>query len=210
MRKYQMTPMEKREEIVLVCLSGDNSYEELGKFYNVDPKKISVWVNRYRKSKKIVSLHADTKPLEEMARKKKEEKSPEVLSLEARILELELQDLALNTLIDVAEKNGIDIRKNWGPSRQAFYMKKTDEAEHLAREIRILDAVCEIRENDSGIGGVKLWLMLCVMFNTGWMPGRDKFMNLLRQHGLMQKPRKSRSTTNSNHRYHKRKNLVLY
>jgi len=50
--------------------------------------------------------------------------------------------------------------------------------------------------------------MLCVMFNTGWMPGRDKFMNLLRQHGLMQKPRKSHSTTNSNHRYHKWKNLI--
>ena len=114
MRKYQMTPMEKREEIVLVYLSGDNSYEELGKFYNVDPKKISVWVNRYRKSKKIVSLHADTKPLEEMARKKKEEKSPEVLLLEARIRELELQNLALNTLIDVAERNGIEIRKKSG------------------------------------------------------------------------------------------------
>jgi len=63
----------------------------------------------------------------------------------------------------------------------------------LAREIRILDAVREIREIDPGIGGVKLWLMLGVMFNTGWMPGRDKFMNLLRRHKLMQKPRKSRS-----------------
>ncbi len=95
-----------------------------------------------------------------------------------------------------------------GHSRQAFYKKKTDEADHLAREIRILDAVREIREIDPGIGGVKLWLMLSEMFNTGWMPGRDKFMNLLRRHGLMQKPRKSRSTTNSNHRYHKWKNLI--
>ena len=49
-----------------------------------------------------------------MARKKKEEKSPEVLQLEARIRELELQNLALNTLIDVAEKNGIEIRKKSG------------------------------------------------------------------------------------------------
>ena len=78
----------------------------------------------------------------------------------------------------------------------------------MAREIRILDAVHEIREIDPGIGGVKLWLMLGVMFNTGWMPGRDKFMKLLRRHELMQKPRKSRSTTNSNHRYHKWKNLI--
>ncbi len=95
-----------------------------------------------------------------------------------------------------------------GHSRQAFYKKKTDEAEQLAREVRILDAVREIREIDPGIGGVKLWLMLCVMFNTGWMPGRDKFMNLLHRHKLMQKPRKSRSTTNSNHRFHKWKNLI--
>jgi putative transposase len=78
----------------------------------------------------------------------------------------------------------------------------------LAREIHILDAVQEIRGFDPGIGGVKLWKMLCVMFNTGWMPGRDAFLNLLRRHHLMQKPRRSRSTTNSNHRYHKWKNLV--
>ena len=95
-----------------------------------------------------------------------------------------------------------------GRSRQAFYKKKTDEAEKLAREIQILDAVHEIREQDPGIGGVKLWLMLCELFNTGWMPGRDSFLNLLRRHGLMQKPRRSRSTTNSNHRFHKWKNLI--
>ena len=95
-----------------------------------------------------------------------------------------------------------------GRSRQAYYKKKTDEAEKLAREVRIVDAVREIRGMDPGIGGVKLWLMLCVMFNTGWMPGRDAFLNLLRRHRLMQKPRRSRSTTNSNHRFHKWKNLI--
>ena len=112
LRKF--TPKEKRDEIVAAYLGGENSYEELGKYYNVDPKIIMVWVSRYRKSKKVVSLQADTKPLEDMARKKKEEKSPEVLLLEARIRELELQNLALNTLIDVAERNGIEIRKKSG------------------------------------------------------------------------------------------------
>jgi len=68
--------------------------------------------------------------------------------------------------------------------------------------------VHEIRGFDPGIGGVKLWTMLCAMFNTDWMPGRDAFLNLLRRHGLMQKPRRSRSTTNSNHRYRKWKNLI--
>ena len=109
-----MTPKEKKAEIISTYLTGDNSYEELGKYYNVDPGTIAVWVSRYRKSKKVVSLQAETKPLEDMARKKKEEKSPEVLLLEARIRELELQNLALNTLIDVAERNGIEIRKKSG------------------------------------------------------------------------------------------------
>jgi len=73
------------------------------------------WVCRYRKSKKVVSLHPNPESLEDMARKKKEaEKSTEVLQLEARIRELELQNLALDTLIDVAERNGIEIRKKSG------------------------------------------------------------------------------------------------
>ena len=66
----------------------------------------------------------------------------------------------------------------------------------------------EIREVDPGIGGVKLWLMVSTMFNCGWMPGRDAFLDMLRRHHLMQKPRRSRITTNSNHRYHKWRNLV--
>ena len=108
------TPKEKRDEVVLMYLSGDKSVEELGDYYNVPPKTITQWVHRYRKSKNVVSLHSDTKPVEDMARKKKEEKSAEVLQLEARICELELQNLALNTLIDVAERNGIAIRKKSG------------------------------------------------------------------------------------------------
>ena len=108
------TPKTKREEIVAAYLSGENSYEELGDYYNVSPNTITQWVHRYRKSKKAVSLQSDSQPVEDMARKKKDEKSPEVLQLEARIRELELQNLALNTLIDVAERNGIDIRKKSG------------------------------------------------------------------------------------------------
>ena len=115
MRKLRRwTPKEKRDEIVSMYLSGDNSVEELGEYYKVNPSTIRTWIKRYRQSKNVVSLQADTKPLEDMARKKKEEKSPEVLALEARVRELELQNLALNTLIDVAERNGIEIRKKSG------------------------------------------------------------------------------------------------
>ena len=60
---------------------------------------------RYRYSKNVVSLQGESHPVEDMARKKKDaEKSADVLALEARLRELELQNLALNMLIDVAEK----------------------------------------------------------------------------------------------------------
>ena len=113
LKKY--TSKETRDEIVSMYLSGANSYEELGEYYKVEPSTIRTWVCRYRKSKKDVSLQANTKPQEDMSRKKREaEKTAEVLQLEARIRELELQNLALNTLIDVAERNGVEIRKKSG------------------------------------------------------------------------------------------------
>lgn len=115
MRKFRnWTPKEKRNEIVLMYLTGDNSVEELGDYYNVNPSTIRTWIKRYRESKKVVSLQADSNIVEDMTRKKKEEKTPDVFALEARIRELELQNLALNTLIDVAERNGIEIRKKSG------------------------------------------------------------------------------------------------
>ena len=115
MRKmYQRTPKEKRDEIVAAYLTGENSYEELGKYYGVAPQLITVWVSRYRKGKNVVSLQPESKPIVEMSRKKKEEQSPEIAMLQARIRELEMQNLALNTLIDVAERNGIEIRKKSG------------------------------------------------------------------------------------------------
>ena len=115
-RFYQRTPKEKKLEIISAYLSGENSCDDLSKYYGVSANTIRVWVSRFRKSgKDVVSLQADSQAVEEMSRKKKEpEKSPEVQQLEARIRELELQNLALNTLIDLAERNGIEIRKKSG------------------------------------------------------------------------------------------------
>ena len=79
----------------------------------------------------------------------------------------------------------------------------------LKRERVLMETVREIRKEDPGIGGYKLWVMLCSLFGSEFMPGRDSFYMLLRRHQLMlPPPRKVRHTTNSNHRYHKWKNLV--
>lgn len=61
---------------------------------------------------------------------------------------------------------------------------------------------------DSGIGCLKLWLMVKGMFQEGWVPGRDTFYKILRRNGLMLKRPKPRHTTNSNHRFKKYKNLI--
>lgn len=50
--------------------------------------------------------------------------------------------------------------------------------------------------------------MLCSLLGSDFMPGRDSFYRLLRRHHLMLPAAKVRHTTNSNHRYHKWKNLV--
>ena len=78
----------------------------------------------------------------------------------------------------------------------------------MLRVGRVIDAVRQIREMDPGIGYLKLWLMTKRMFQRDWVPGRDAFLGLLRDSRLMQSRPKPRHTTNSNHRYHKYKNLI--
>lgn len=74
--------------------------------------------------------------------------------------------------------------------------------------MHIVDAVKQIRQMDPGIGYYKLWLMSKRMFLCDWVPGRDAFLQLLRDFQLTQKRPKPRHTTNSNHRYHRYKNLI--
>ena len=96
----------------------------------------------------------------------------------------------------------------FGHCRQAFYQSKADIETELEHEKNVVAAVREIRDEDPGIGCYKLWLMLIAMFGRDFVPGRDRFFVLLRRKGLMLPRPKSRHTTNSNHRYHKWKNLI--
>ena len=72
----------------------------------------------------------------------------------------------------------------------------------------MLETVACIRSEDPGIGCRKLWLMLRSLYGGDAVPGRDSFFRLLRRRGLVLPRPKPRRTTNSNHRYHKWKNLV--
>jgi transposase InsO family protein len=96
----------------------------------------------------------------------------------------------------------------FGHTKQAYYKNKRHEAEQVRRLMRIIDAVTEIRKMDPGIGYYKLWLMVKGMFQDDWVPGRDAFRGIMRQFRLMLPRPKPRHTTNSNHRYHKYRNLI--
>jgi transposase InsO family protein len=96
----------------------------------------------------------------------------------------------------------------FGHCRQAFYQSKADIEQEVEQEKKVVEAVKEIREEDPGIGGYKLWLMLVSMFGRDFVPGRDRFFVILRRRGLMLPKPKPRHTTNSNHRYYKWKNLI--
>lgn len=50
--------------------------------------------------------------------------------------------------------------------------------------------------------------MLTGLLGAESTPGRDSFYAVLRRNRLMLPPRKTRCTTNSNHRFHKWKNLI--
>lgn len=113
--------------------------------------------------------------------------------------------------MELVEQRNVKVAKAcrlFGHCRQAFYQSKADIEAEVSRDKVILDNVREIREEDPGIGGYKLWLMLTELYGRELIPGRDSFFTLLRRHQLMLPPRKARHTTNSNHRYHKWKNLV--
>lgn len=96
----------------------------------------------------------------------------------------------------------------FGPCRQAFYQSKADIEKEVERERKIFNAVADIRNEDPRVGGYKLWLMLISMFGRECVPGRDRFFVVMRRKGLMLPKPKPRHTTNSNHRYHKWKNLI--
>ena len=49
-KKYQTTPKEKREEILVAYLTGENSVEELANYYKVNANTLRGWIKRYRHS----------------------------------------------------------------------------------------------------------------------------------------------------------------
>ena len=74
-------------------------------------------------------------------------------------------------------------------------------------ERKIVEQVRQLRAEAPGIGAYKMFIILKDIFGEA-MPGRDGFYGIINRNGLMLRPCRRRHTTNSNHNYHKYKNLA--
>ena len=95
-------------------------------------------------------------------------------------------------------------------SKQAYYKwDETKEMQCSANELFAIEFVRDVRLNDPGIGGRKLWHMYSQEF-PGWCRlGRDRFEALIAANGLKvrKKPRHTR-TTDSGHSFPLYPNMV--
>jgi putative transposase len=103
-----------------------------------------------------------------------------------------------------------DICGLFGNSRQAWYDNQKRHAALDMQEVFILTLAKELRQEHKRMGSEKLHHLLTpAMKEHGIKYGRDKFYNLLGEHGLLVRRRKYRpATTNSNHFYRKYPNKV--
>ena len=99
----------------------------------------------------------------------------------------------------------------FGYSRQSYYKRSDNEFAADAVEPLIVERARSYRKDNPGLGCSKLYLIIRRMFeDTGCMPGRDAFIEILRKNGLMVHVRRRRHyrTTDSNHHYRKYPNLI--
>lgn len=103
-----------------------------------------------------------------------------------------------------------EICKMFYLSRQAFYQYRKFVTDERFQEEIIIQMVREHRAKMPRLGGRKLYYLLKVdLEQLPYIPGRDKFFDLLRKNGLLVKPTKQYTvTTQSHHRFRIYTNLT--
>ncbi len=98
----------------------------------------------------------------------------------------------------------------FGNSRQAWYDNKKRQSGLQMQEVFILKQAKILRHEHKRMGAEKLLFLLAPTLQEHNIKyGRDKFFNLLREHGLLVRRRKrGPTTTNFNHFYRKYPNLI--
>lgn len=89
---------------------------------------ISTWKRRLYNSKKSSTFAGENKRSRVMEDAERQQLLAQITGLQRQLEKSEMEKLALNTLIDIAEEQGIQIRKNLGPSS-----RETMQAARLVR-----------------------------------------------------------------------------
>jgi len=95
-------------------------------------------------------------------------------------------------------------------SRQGYYKARAQKEKTEDEQHKLIDKVLKLRSQMPMLGGRKLYVLLKQEIESLSKPiGRDKLFKLLRNNGLLIKPKKYRPrTTESRHRFKKYDNLI--
>ena len=123
-RNHFVLSEEEREFIVVDYLHSGNTIAEAAKKHGVSDRALRVWLKKHRENhrrvQKALFLQEKTKepnPAEMKPQSIEEENlalKKELEQIKRALAMSELKNEALNTMIDLAEKQGIKIRKNSG------------------------------------------------------------------------------------------------
>ena len=112
--KYKITKAD-RMRIVHEYETSDLSYDELARKHGLPcGNTIATWRRRLHNSEKSRIFAGDLKPRRVMQDAERQKLESQIADLKQRLHKAEMQNLALNTLIDVAEEQGLAIRKKCG------------------------------------------------------------------------------------------------
>lgn len=133
-RTHHVFSEEEREQVVRFYLNSGESAREVAKRYGISSRALERWLQIHRQGvrrvekalflqeKKQEQKPAEMKPQtpeEELVylRKELDKAHQELTEAKRALATSELRNEALNTLIDIAERQGIKIRKNSGAKR---------------------------------------------------------------------------------------------
>ena len=107
--------LEERKKIVNEYETSELSASEIAYRYGLSsPSVLFMWRSRLRESEKVITFATENKIKVSMQDSERKAYERRIVELEKRLRKAEMQNMALNTMIDIAEEQGLPIRKKSG------------------------------------------------------------------------------------------------
>lgn len=107
--------LEERKKIVNEYETSELSASEIAYKYGLSsPSVLFMWRSRLRESEKVITFATENKIKVSMQDSERKAYERRIVELEKRLRKAEMQNMALNTMIDIAEEQGLPIRKKSG------------------------------------------------------------------------------------------------